>query len=624
MTVVQDRVIGDILLVDDNPDNLKLLAKILTEQGFQVRASNSGRYALKAIKHDPPDLILLDVKMPGMDGFEVCRQLKANPLSIEIPIIFISALREEESKVKGFDVGGVDYITKPFQPQEILARVRTHLSMGRMRRHLEDMVQERTSELQGSEKKFRALFEQAGDYILLLEVTEDRGLVIVDANQAACETHGCAREEILGTQISHIDRGLDEARMRELLARVISGETLLFETAHIKKDGTIFPVEVSAKRLDTENDQTLIISIERDITERKGAEDALKASEEKYRRFYEDAPLGSQSLDASGNFLDVNKEWLRVLGYSKEEVIGRCFADFLASESLEMFARNFPRFKAGGATRGAEFDLMKKDGSRITVSYDGNIEYDSEGRFKRTHCIMHDISDRKRAEQRLLQNQTQLKSLASELVLAEERERKRIAIHMHDDVCQNLAYSKMKLQIVYAAMDDQTQQDSMTEVSDTLTRLMQDVRTLTFELSSPVLSEFGLEAAVSHWLTEQIEQRHGITTAFTDDGQPKPLEEDIQALLFRSVRELLTNVAKHSQANRVEVSLSREEDQIMICLEDDGIGFAPDKVVVGHDTGGFGLFSIRERLSQFEGSMDIDSKPGQGCKATLRAPLRQS
>jgi len=235
-----------------------------------------------------------------------------------------------------------------------------------------------------------------------------------------------------------------------------------------------------------------------------------------------------------------------------------------------------------------------------------------------------ELIQRRRAEQQLLDNQAQLKSLASELVLAEERERTRIATHMHDDVCQNLAYSKMKLQMVHARLDDQTQMDDMTEVSDTLTRMMQDVRTLTFELSSPVLTEFGLEAAVSHWLTEQVEQRHGIATAFTDDGQPKPLEEDIRALLFRSVRELLANVVKHSKADQVGINISRAKDQILIRLEDDGIGFAPDQVVIGKDTGGFGLFSIRERRSQMGGSLEIDSSPSQGCRSILRAPLIQS
>ncbi|MCP4455051.1 MAG: PAS domain-containing protein, partial [Planctomycetes bacterium] len=199
---------------------------------------------------------------------------------------------------------------------------------------------------------------------------------------------------------------------------------------------------------------------------------------------------------------------------------------------------------------------------------------DNQGHIEYIIVVSMDTTERRRAEQKIHETQAQLKSLASELVLAEEQERNRIAIHMHDDVCQNLAYSKMKLQMVQTSLDNPVQLDDVTEVTDTLTRMMQDVHSLTFELSTPVLTELGLEAAVSNWLEKQIEEKHGIATEFIDDGQVKPLEEDIQALLFRSIRELLANVVKHSQAKHVEVVMSRAKGQILVHLEDDGIGFA--------------------------------------------------
>jgi signal transduction histidine kinase len=271
-----------------------------------------------------------------------------------------------------------------------------------------------------------------------------------------------------------------------------------------------------------------------------------------------------------------------------------------------------------------EYRIIDRHDQTKWIHAQAGTVYDEGGKLIRLYGTVQDITGRKQAEQKLHDNQAQLTSLASELVVAEERERSRLAVHLHDDVCQNLAYVKMRLQMVSGALEDQARIEDLAEASDTLTRLMQDVRTLTFELSSPLLIEFGLEAAISEWLAEQIEQKHGIDTEFTDDGQAKPLEKDIQALLFRSVRELLVNVVKHSKAKRVEVSICREEDQILIRLEDDGIGFAPDKVVIGKDSGGFGLFSIRERLSQMGGSLENDSSPGRGCRSILRAPLQQS
>lgn len=118
-----------IQIVDDNPNNLKLLFDYLQEANFNVIAAPNGERALKQVKLNPPDLILLDVLMPGIDGFETCHQLKADRETKDIPVIFMTALSETADKVKGFDVGAVDYITKPFQQEEVLARVKTHLTL---------------------------------------------------------------------------------------------------------------------------------------------------------------------------------------------------------------------------------------------------------------------------------------------------------------------------------------------------------------------------------------------------------------------------------------------------------------------------------------------------------------
>jgi len=133
---------GTILVVDDTPANLQLLESILQEKGYTVRAAISGQMALKAVRHQPPDVILLDINMPAMNGYEVCRELKSDPLLAEIPVIFVSAAVETADKLHAFEEGGVDYVTKPFQPLEVLARVETHLTLSRVRRELEDKNRE--------------------------------------------------------------------------------------------------------------------------------------------------------------------------------------------------------------------------------------------------------------------------------------------------------------------------------------------------------------------------------------------------------------------------------------------------------------------------------------------------
>ena len=126
-----------ILIVDDTLDNLKLLTTMLFEHGYQVRPVSSGVRALESVAVEKPDLIILDIIMPEMDGYEVCRRLKLNEHSRDIPVIFISALDEAVNKVTGFKVGGVDYIAKPFQEEEVLIRVETHLSVSRLQQQLQ-------------------------------------------------------------------------------------------------------------------------------------------------------------------------------------------------------------------------------------------------------------------------------------------------------------------------------------------------------------------------------------------------------------------------------------------------------------------------------------------------------
>lgn len=146
---------GRILAVDDTPASLKLLSDILREEGYSVRAAVNGELAVAAAISDPPELVLLDVRMPGMDGFEVCRRLKANRRTYEVPVIFVSAVSETEDKVRGFELGAVDFVTKPYQREELLARVHTHLEVRRLRNHLEELVWARTRELRESERRLR-------------------------------------------------------------------------------------------------------------------------------------------------------------------------------------------------------------------------------------------------------------------------------------------------------------------------------------------------------------------------------------------------------------------------------------------------------------------------------------
>lgn len=183
---------ANLLVVDDVAENLRLLSGILKDSGHHIRPVTNGALALQAARHQPPDLVLLDIKMPGMDGFEVCRQLKAEENLRDIPVIFISALQDTEDKLRAFQAGGVDYVTKPFQIEEVQARVQTHLQLRRQRIQLQENFQQ----LQSLERMrdslthmivhdMRTPLMSIGGYLELLQTFEVGGLSSVGLEYVA-------------------------------------------------------------------------------------------------------------------------------------------------------------------------------------------------------------------------------------------------------------------------------------------------------------------------------------------------------------------------------------------------------------------------------------------------------
>ena len=174
-----------------------------------------------------------------------------------------------------------------------------------------------------------------------------------------------------------------------------------------------------------------------------------------------------------------------------------------------------------------------------------------------------------------------------------------IAVYLHDNISQKLAIASIKLgQLKDAALAAQSEAlvAGLNDIRLLFKQIIQDTKSLTFKISSPILYELGLEAAVE-WLTEELQNQHGIPTYFEDDHEPKPLDEDLRVLVFQAVSELLMNVVKHARARHVQVSLGSDKEQLQIEIYDDGVGFNVMDLGSrwGHKDGGFGLFSIRQR-----------------------------
>jgi len=357
-----------------------------------------------------------------------------------------------------------------------------------------------------------------------------------------------------------------------------------------------------------------------DITKRKRAEEVLQETSETLRALIQASPLAIVALDVDRNVKIWNRAAERIFGWGQQEVIGRPIP-IVSEDKQEEFRSLYNRVSRGKEITGLELRRQKKDGSFIDVSLSTAPFYNAKGDVIGNMGVLEDITEHKKAEEKIRTYQNQLRSLASELSLAEERERRRISIDLHDHIGQALAISKIKLGELRELASSTNLAKSLGEINELIGEAVKYTRSLTFDLSPPILYELGFEAAVE-WLTEQIQEQHGILIDFVDDMKPKPMSEEIRVLLFKVVRELLFNVVKHAKARNVKVSILKDEGEIRITVHDDGVGFNTFEVNsnLGR-TGGFGFFNIRERVGHLGGRFEIESKPGLGTRVSLMVPL---
>jgi len=299
---------ANLLLVDDIPANIQILAGAL-DQDYDIRFATSGPQALELIAQAAPNLILLDVMMPGMDGFEVCRRLKANPASQDIPVIFVTAKGDFLDQKEGFELGAVDYIVKPFDIEIVRVRVRTQLRL----KHFE-------AELRASEIRLRAIFEHAPEPMWILTNGKHS-----DCNLAAARMLGYPdRSALLGLEPAALSPALQPdgeasgSKAMRLIGLAAAGESQRFEWVYLRADGDELIAAVSLQPV-TLNDQPVVLCTWHDITQRKRAENELKLA----ASVFSNAREGILITDALGTIVDVNETFTRITGYSREEALGQ-------------------------------------------------------------------------------------------------------------------------------------------------------------------------------------------------------------------------------------------------------------------------------------------------------------
>ena len=337
-----------VLIVDDNTSNLSVLFKVLQQANFKVLIAESGKSALKRIKYLKPDIILLDIMMPEMDGFETCRRLKADEESKPIPVIFMTALADTADKVKGFELGAVDYITKPVQVEEVVARLNTHLTLCRLQNRLlqqnEQLTQEIAKRQQVEEelRKFSRAVEQSANTIV---ITDTNG-TIEFVNPAFSVKTGYSSTEVIGQNPRVLNSGKQPQECyQQLWSTISSGQVWQGELLNKRKNGELYWEFATISPVKNQSEQiTHYVAIKEDITERKRAEQEITRLNER---------LKGENMRMKAE-LDVTRQLQQIL-LPKQEELNKI-------KGLEIAGFMAPADKVGGDY----YDVLQHNG-RIKI-----------------------------------------------------------------------------------------------------------------------------------------------------------------------------------------------------------------------------------------------------------------
>jgi PAS domain S-box-containing protein len=363
------------------------------------------------------------------------------------------------------------------------------------------------------------------------------------------------------------------------------------------------------------------VQLQKEIAERMRVEEVLRKSEELHRTLIETLNEGLSLVNMDGLITYINDQFCKMTGYNRDELIGHHHTILLDKENQQIFRRQWAARLKGDATP-YEVTLIRKDNKKIHTLVSPRPLFDENGQFSGSFSSFTDITDRKKAEEKLLSYQQQLRSMASELSLVEERQRRCIAMELNDYIGQTLSYCKSKLGVMKELTSASNLERPTDDIIDLIEQTIEYTKSLTFQLGTPLLYEEGLESALK-WLGYQFQKQVNLIFHFQDDQKPKPLTDETAVLLYHAVRELLINVSRHAKARNLKVSIQRDYRNVQIDVEDDGIGFDTSQIDP-HSSGasGFGLFTIHERLKYLGGHFKVMSRPGYGTHATLIVPMK--
>lgn len=589
-----------VLVVDDTPENLHLLQAVLSSENFRVALAPDGPTALRLAQELVPDLVLLDVIMPGMDGYTVCRELKSLDATRDVPVIFVTGLMEREDEARAFSVGAVDFIHKPFSVPVVLARVKAHLALYDQRRDLEGM--------------FRDVMEFAPDAFILANM-DGR---IVRINAQAERLFGYAREELIGQPVETlVPESLrpSHVKHRKSYSRDMSAQRMGAGVRCRRKDGSEFPAEINLSPLQTHQDH-LLMAVVRDVSERQRQEDQLREAA-RYARSLIEATLDPLILiDRNGLITDVNAAAERITGLPREQLIGsEAASKFTQPERL---LQGFQLVFEQGKVIDYSMAMRHVSGQVTEVLCNASAFCNEQGEVVGVFASARDVTESRRIQEEIRASRELLRELAAQSEAVREEERKHIAREVHDELGQVLTALRMDLFLLGLNLGAQSSvvSEKIQSMKGLVDRAIHGVRNVAGNLRPSAL-DVGLVAAIE-WQCAEFVKHTGTACEFHSTESTVGLDETRSVVVFRMVQESLTNITRYAQASRVDVRMTRDGHSLRLEIRDNGKGFDPVAVAKKKS---YGLLGMRERAIALGGELEIISAADQGTLIVVLIPL---